>query len=91
VSEATGPDLDDLEAIGMGPDCAECGNPTSWLHCWNCGGEGGRDGEDLMAEDPMWYGPDDWEECSECHGKGGWNYCTECKKIVKVIREPSHE
>ena len=32
---------DDLENIGMGPDCVECGNSTSWLPCWNCGGEGG--------------------------------------------------
>lgn len=83
-------DEDELENIGMGLDCAECGHSTSWLPCWNCGGEGGRGGEDLMEEDPMWYGPDDWEKCCECHGKGGWNYCTECKKIVKV-KEDKHE
>ena len=32
---------EDLENIGMGLPCAECGNSTSWLPCWNCGGEGG--------------------------------------------------
>jgi hypothetical protein len=78
---------DDLEHIGMGPDCAVCGNATSWLPCWNCGGEGGFDGEDLMEEDPLWYDPDEYEVCGECLGQGGWDYCTECKKVVKVKKE----
>jgi len=75
---------DDLEYIGMGPDCAECGEPTSWVPCWNCGGEGGWDDEYLMEEDPLWYGPGDYRRCDECRGKGGWHYCIRCRKIVKV-------
>lgn len=76
---------DDLENIGMGPDCEECGSSTSWLPCWNCGGEGGWDGEELMEEDPLWYSPDDYRSCGECKRAGGWNYCIECRKIVKVV------
>lgn len=78
---------DELEHIGMGFDCAECGNPTSWLPCWNCGGEGGWDDEELMEEDPLWYGPGDYRRCDECRGKGGHPYCIECRKIVKVKRD----
>ncbi|RJP53603.1 MAG: hypothetical protein C4583_04255 [Anaerolineaceae bacterium] len=40
---------DDLENIGMGLECAECGNRTSWLPCWNCGGEGGWDGKNCNS------------------------------------------
>ena len=76
---------DDLEHIGMGLPCAECGDPTSWLPCWNCGGEGGWDGEELMMEDPLWYGPDDYRSCSECKRAGGLPYCLSCRKIVKVV------
>ncbi len=43
-----------------------------WIECDDCGGEGGRDGEELMQEDPLWYDIDDWEPCQTCHGKGGW-------------------
>src|SRR3990170_9038380 len=75
---------DNLERIGMGLDCVECGNPTSWLPCWNCSGEGGWDGEELIEEDPLWYDIDDYRRCDECRGKGGWNYCIGCRKIVKV-------
>lgn len=78
---------DDLEHIGMGLPCAECGHDTSWLPCWNCGGKGGWDDEDLMAEDPMWYGPGDYRRCEECRGKGGWPYCLECRKVVEVKKE----
>jgi len=76
---------DELEHIGMGLDCAECGNPTSWLPCWNCGGEGGWDDEYLMEEDSLWYEPGDYRRCDECRGKGGHPYCIECRKIVKVV------
>lgn len=39
------------------------------------GGEGGRDGYELQEEDPLWFGPDDWETCEQCNGKGGWPLC----------------
>jgi len=63
-------DLDDLDAIGMGPPCPECGDATDWLPCWNCGGEGFH--EDLHEMDPLWYDPDETEPCYECKEKGGW-------------------
>lgn len=55
------------------PRCRCCS--TEWEECWNCGGEGGRDGEELMSEDPLWYMPDDFETCDVCNGNGGWNAC----------------
>jgi hypothetical protein len=55
------------------PRCKCCS--TGWQTCWSCGGDGGRDGEDLMEEDPLWYSLNDWENCDECGGKGGWNQC----------------
>lgn len=55
------------------PRCRCC--TTEWEECWKCGGEGGRDGEELMSEDPLWYMPDDFETCDVCNGNGGWNTC----------------
>lgn len=55
--------------------CVVCGNYMEWEDCWQCGGKGGRDGEDLMDEDPLWYDEDDWEECDICRGNGGYWIC----------------
>ncbi len=55
--------------------CPTCGNSMDWEDCWNCGGTGGRDGDELMEEDPLWYSPDDWEDCDICKGQGGWLVC----------------
>lgn len=63
---------DDLESYEV---CDICDNEMEWETCYQCGGEGGRDGQDLMMEDPMWYGPDDWEQCDTCCGKGGYFVC----------------
>jgi hypothetical protein len=59
------------------PDlCPRCGCcSTTWEECWRCGGEGGDDGEALMEEDPLWYGPDDWRDCDICHARGGFRLC----------------
>ena len=61
--------------------CGECGSSVFWEDCWQCGGKGGRDGEDLMAEDPLWYDQNSWETCDICEGKGGFNMClnSNCK------------
>ncbi len=55
--------------------CRVCGGPMDWEDCWQCGGKGGRDGDDLMAEAPMWYSEDDFEVCEECDGRGGYWQC----------------
>jgi hypothetical protein len=47
----------------------------TWEDCWSCGGEGGRDGDELMSEDPLWYSPDDYEVCDVCEGEGGFWIC----------------
>jgi hypothetical protein len=62
--------------------CEHCGEEMEWQDCWDCGGEGGRDGEDLMMEDPLWYGPDDFETCSSCLGKGGYWICHNSKNHI---------
>jgi len=80
-------DLDDLLFIGMGPPCPNCGNPTDWLRCWKCFGDGGFDGERLMEEDPLWYSYDDWEDCDECNGEGGWWRCWECKRVWEDLEK----
>lgn len=63
--------------------CARCGSSdVDRVDCWNCGGEGYRDGVDLMEEDPLWYGPDDIERCGECDGQGGWWECYSCQRAA---------
>lgn len=57
------------------PYCDVCGGYMEWESCWQCGGKGGRDGDDLMEEDPLWYDEDDWETCDICEGKGGYWIC----------------
>jgi hypothetical protein len=59
--------------------CCKCGEEMEWKECWNCGGKGGRDWEDLQFEDPLWYSPDDFVECDECNGVGGFWICTNDK------------
>ncbi len=80
------PDIDELDAIGMGPDCPECGSPTDWLRCWNCGGDGCFDG---YEEDPLWYDEGDFIPCSECRGKGGWFRCHECRECFDNLLDNS--
>lgn len=60
-----------LEEICTRCECCD----TYWVECDYCGGEGGRDEEDLMAEDPLWYGPGDFEICDACDGTGGHYEC----------------
>lgn len=55
--------------------CSVCGAYMEWVDCWNCDGKGGRDGDDLMEEDPLWYDEDDWEDCDVCRGRGGYWEC----------------
>lgn len=55
--------------------CEYCGSDSMWETCWQCGGEGGTSGEDLMSEDPLWYTEDDFRECDICDGKGGYYVC----------------
>ena len=55
--------------------CPVCGAEMDWIECDHCGGEGGRDNDALMEEDPLWYDGVEWEDCTECGGKGGWWQC----------------
>lgn len=73
-TDAQNPPFDD------GPDyepipCNRCGAELEWVDCQSCGGEGGRDEDDLMEEDPLWYDGVEWERCDDCRGEGGWLEC----------------
>lgn len=46
--------------------------------CGRCGGEGITAPGELYEEDPLWYDPDDYENCHECDGHGGWLWCRKC-------------
>lgn len=61
------------------PFCEICGSSMFYEDCWHCGGAGGKDGDELMQEDPLWYDEDDWEDCDICDGKGGWWICLNAK------------
>ena len=84
----------DLEADPMemsGPFCSECGNELEWVECHTCGGEGGRDGEELVEEDPLWYTLDDWERCTDCGGNGGWLECPTCIERARQQEQAAKE
>lgn len=68
--------LVDSDPDNQEPVCVRCGQPLEWEECFQCFGKGGWDGDDLMAEDPLWYGPNDYEICDVCHGNGGYWFCT---------------
>lgn len=89
ANEIYQPDIEELDAVGMGPYCPKCHTPTDWLRCWNCGGEGGHDGYD---EDPLWYDEGDVIPCGECHGKGGWWRCWDCGQCFEHLGDgPNQE
>lgn len=49
--------------------CPKCGN--DYTHYRNCTCLWCDDGYiNRYEEDPLWYDPDDFEECQECHGTG---------------------
>jgi hypothetical protein len=66
--------------------CEICGNSTYWEECWQCGGEGGRDGDDLTEEDPLWYDEDDFETCDICQGKVGFYLCGNAENHPKATQ-----
>lgn len=58
--------------------CARCGSSAYPVNCWDCGGEGGRIGEDIgRAYDFGWIVDTAWYVCRTCKGKGGhWRCCS---------------
>lgn len=53
--------------------CGCCG--TYWVDCWNCGGDGGFNWEELQLQDPIFYSPGDFRQCAHCGGDGGRFQC----------------
>ena len=77
--------MNDFEQEYEDTSCERCGCcETYWESCQDCGGDGFYDGEYLMEEDPLWYGPNDTRRCNTCNGKGGWKLCLgDCDKNGK--------
>lgn len=67
------------------PTCGLCGREIDYEDCFNCGGEGGRE---LYEEDPLYYSPDDWEDCETCEGAGTLAFCPVHGVIDRVGRRP---
>lgn len=67
------------------PVCGLCRQDIEYEDCFNCGGEGGRD---LYEDDPVYYSPDDWEDCSECRGNGTLAWCPEHGRVDRVTFRP---
>lgn len=78
MTTRTGPDLLEVPDEEYGPPCTRCGAEMDRIECDACGGEGGRDGDQLMEEDPLWYDGVEWEDCEDCHGEGGYWLCLSC-------------
>ena len=74
------PDDDYSCDVEADPCCEVCGSALEWVDCDLCGGEGGFDGDELMEQDPLWYGPDDYERCEQCQGRGGWWWCPNARQ-----------
>ncbi len=55
---------------GLCDRCKCCS--TDWESCEQCGGDGFLE---LYDHDPLYYDPDDTEDCQWCEGKGGWPLC----------------
>lgn len=64
--------IERFEDEAIGPCCAICGDSLEWQDCYQCGGQGLFDWEDLQEIDPLWYQPGDTEACEQCAGRGGW-------------------
>lgn len=58
--------------------CPKCGNGMVTRVCGACGGEGCTEPGELYEQDPLWYDPDDVEQCCECRGLGHHEWCQKC-------------
>jgi len=64
------------EQVGYADEpCPNCGHETFSRTCWDCGGDGCRDG---YEEDPLWYDPGDMIPCDTCGGHGCLHWCPRC-------------
>ena len=57
--------------------CAECGNLTEWVDCYNC--EDGYSHHDCGEDCCACAWPEDNVPCDICQGKGGWRACPSCQ------------
>lgn len=60
--------------------CARCGSSLEWHQCGACGGEGITAPGELYESDPLWYSPDDYENCHQCDGEASWPICCSSKE-----------
>lgn len=55
--------------------CARCGSSVEWERCGSCGGDGITGPGELYEQDPLWYSPEDYENCHQCDGESSWAFC----------------
>lgn len=55
--------------------CGRCGASLEWVECEACGGEGITGPGELYEQDPLWYDPDDYENCHQCGGQASFPRC----------------
>lgn len=71
--------------------CARCGSSMIGESCGRCGGDGVTAPGELHEQDPLWYDPDDYENCHECDGEGGWLQCCSSPEYCKAHPIPGRE
>lgn len=64
--------------------CARCGSSMDSELCGSCGGDGITGPGELYEEDPLWYDPDDYENCHQCGGQGAWMLCISSPKYCQT-------
>jgi hypothetical protein len=68
--------------------CARCGSSIHWETCGACGGDGITAPGELYQEDPLWYGPEDYEPCRQCDGEASWGICMSSREWCEAHPQP---
>lgn len=71
--------------------CARCGSSIQWEQCGACGGEGITGPGELYEQDPLWYDPDDYENCHQCDGEASWGICISSPEWCDANPVPGRE
>lgn len=71
--------------------CGRCGGEMERVVCERCDGEGLTRFGELYEEDPLWYTPNDKEQCGDCAGAGGWWRCGNSEEWCNFHPLPGRE
>jgi hypothetical protein len=65
--------------------CPMCGHQTVTEFCNALGCEDGWIA--VYEDDPLWYEPDEMEQCEECNGKGYHHWCPNCGVDMRITEQ----